>query len=141
MLRKRYAALFLALSVFTVVSLGSVRSSAQVREIRAMHAEDPEARDFLVLTDHEPRHSIFTERSLACAVTSDQANALEHAVAGRTRHYEMNGRRVRVVYVQGNPESRRVVREVVGARLEDSRKARVVEESWVIPLLSPGFVS
>lgn len=139
--RQRYAALFLVLSAFTVVSLGSVSSSAEVREIRAMQAENPDARDFLVLTDREFGDSIFTERSLACMVTPDQANALERVVANRTRHYEMNGRRVRVVYVQGNPESRRVVSQVVGVRLEEGRGARVVEKSRIIPLLSPGFVS
>ena len=137
----RYAALFLALAAFSVLSLGYVRRSGVVSVVRGMLAQDPRATSYLLLTTHGGGSLAFVDRGLVCRVTEEQADRLTRAVRTRTELHEMNGKKIRVLCVAGSPANQVVIKSILGERLEDPRHSRVIHQGPIIPILTAAFVS
>jgi hypothetical protein len=137
----RYAALFLALAAFSALSLGYVRRSSVPAAIRGMLAKDPRATNYLFLTTHGGGRLALADLGVVCRVTEQQADQLTRAVRTRTQLYEMDGRKIRVLRVEGSPANHAVIKSILGERLEDPRHSRVIRQGPFFPIVTAAFVS
>lgn len=137
-----YALLFLALTGFTLVNVGLVRSEPLVGAVTAAHNDNPGAAAFVSVTDETFLGKVlhFMNKERVCALTADQATMLAAAYDVSTETVSVDGEDVFVLFVYGSPLNKNMLEETLGSELAPDQ-CQIVQSNKVVALLTPVFVS
>ncbi len=117
---------------FTAVSLGFVYSS-----VTPVSASDTYLRCQDSLFDSKVLSFLKAEK--VCALNEEQLDKVMRSYSVSTKEFDVNGDKINVLYVKGNPINKHKIEEVIGEKFDSN--CQVVHGNMLVALISPLFVS
>jgi hypothetical protein len=139
----QFALLFSILTGFTLMSIGAVQSKTQfVQAVSAAKESNPANGVYIGLSEQafESKVLRFLQEEKVCALTQEQAQTLAQKYSIETKELAVDGESVSVLYVEGNPLSKKILEQAIGEKLADGN-CQVVHGNKIVAVLSPAFVS